>query len=304
MSVSRVEVIGIKLPLISPGDDLAKLIVEYAERSGVGIREGDVVVVTEKVVSKSLGLMVDADSVEPSSYALRLSRAVGLDPRFVELVVRECDGVLAVVPIRDLVRDGVVDLESLAYDREAARKLLEEYPCFFIVEKEGMLWSDSGIDASNAPPGKYVIPPKNHDDIAREMHERIRELTGRYVAVVICDTEFFLDGSIDFARGSWGIDPADRLFGAPDLYGKPKYGGVDIVVHEVCSAAALLMRQTKEGVPVAIVRGLSYRRVDRGLRQSLPKIDLEKAVAKTLKATLKIRGFKWLIRALLRTLTD
>ncbi|WP_440060009.1 coenzyme F420-0:L-glutamate ligase [Thermogladius sp. 4427co] len=80
------------------------------------------------------------------------------------------------------------------------KKLIDEYPYFFIVLKEGMLWSDSGIDSSNAPPETYVIPPRNHNEVARRIHEKIRELTGKYIPVVICDTELFSRGSIDFAR--------------------------------------------------------------------------------------------------------
>lgn len=298
--MNKIEIIGIKLPLVKPGDDVAELIVKCAEENGVSVCENDVIIVTEKVLSKAMGRMVDQDSIKPSKRALKLSRKTGLDPRFIELVINECDRVLFVVPIRDLVKSGAFDLMSLAGNKEAAEKLLEEYPCFFIVERNGMLWSDSGIDSSNTPPGKYVLPLVDHDEVAKRIHERIMELTGKYVAVVICDTEFFLGGSMDFARGCYGLDPVDRSFGLPDLYGKPKYGGVDIVAHELCSAAALLLKQTREGLPVAIIRGLKYRRCKHTLKGSLPCIDYKRAFISTIMTTIKVLGIKRFIKFLIK----
>jgi len=62
--------------------------------------------------------------------------------------------------------------------------------------------------------------------------------------------------------GSHEIEPIDKGFGEPDLYGKPKYGGVDAIVHEVCCAAALVMRQTSQGIPVALIRGVNYEKCE------------------------------------------
>jgi coenzyme F420-0:L-glutamate ligase/coenzyme F420-1:gamma-L-glutamate ligase len=300
--MNKIEIIGVKLPLVKPGDDVAELIVKCVEEAGVSICDGDVIVITEKVLSKAMGRMVDISSIKPSKNALKLAQKTGLDPKFVELVIRECNRILLTVPIRDLVKSGAVDLMSLAGDKEAVERLLEEYPCFFIVERNGMLWSDSGVDSSNAPPGMYTLPLIDHDEIARRIHERIMELTGRYVAIVICDTELFLGGSIDFARGCYGLDPVDRSFGLPDLYGKPKYGGVDLVAHELCSAAALLFKQSREGIPVAVIRGARYRKCKRHLKDSLPHIDYERVLASTMKATIKTLGIGRFIKFFIKTL--
>jgi coenzyme F420-0:L-glutamate ligase/coenzyme F420-1:gamma-L-glutamate ligase len=229
---------------------------------------------------------------------LRLARRTGLDAGFVELVLRGCDDVLAVVPIRRLADEGLVDLESLAGDVEAARRLLEEYPAFFITLREGMLWSDSGVDSSNLPPGYYAVPVEDHDGVAKMIRDGIQKATGRRVAVVICDTEFFLGGSLDFARGSWGVDPVDRCFGCRDLYGKPKYGGVDVVVHEICSATSLLFKQTAEGVPVAIVRGLRYRECECGLRDALPRVRIGRVIREVFVESLRVLGVGWLLKLL------
>jgi coenzyme F420-0:L-glutamate ligase/coenzyme F420-1:gamma-L-glutamate ligase len=135
------------------------------------------------------------------------------------------------------------------------------------------------------------------------IRDGIQKATGREVAVVVCDIELFLGGSLDFARGSWGIDPVDRCFGCRDLYGKPRYGGVDIVVHEICSAASLLFKQTAEGVPVAIVRGLKYKECECGLRDALPRVRIGKVIKEVIIENLRVLGVKGFVKLLRSYLT-
>ena len=167
------------------------------------------------------------------------------------------------VPVKELVEEGLVDLYSFPEDRENAMKLLEQYPTLFITLRDNTLWSDSGLNSSNHPKGIISVPPKNPDRIAKE-RDRIMERAGKKTAVIICDTEVFIEGSIDLARGSYGITPVDRGFGFLDLYGKPKYGGVDAIAHEACAVAALIMRQASQGVPAAIIKGLEYENCECG----------------------------------------
>lgn len=91
--------------------------------------------------------------------------------------------------------------------------------------------------------------------------------------MLIADTEFTFSngkfGSLDLAVGSAGIDPIAREFGERDLYERPKFGGLDIIVDEICAGAALLMRQAGEGIPVVLVKGLKYRRSNGGIRDIL-----------------------------------
>lgn len=297
-TMGRVEIVGLKMRVVEGPCNIVEEILDAARLQGVGVADGDVVVATDKLASKCLGRVVKVDEVKPSERALRLARRTGLDAGFVELVLRSCDDVLAVVPIKRLADEGLVDLESLAGDVEAMRKLLDEFPAFFITLREGMLWSDSGVNSSNLPPGYYAVPVEDHDGAAKMIRDGIQKATGRRVAVVICDTEFFLGGSLDFARGSWGIDPVDRCFGCRDLYGKPKYGGVDVVVHEICSATSLLFKQTAEGVPVAIVRGLRYRECECGLRDALPRVRIGRVIREVFVESLRVLGVRWLLKLL------
>ncbi|MEM3938434.1 MAG: coenzyme F420-0:L-glutamate ligase [Desulfurococcaceae archaeon] len=290
----KVELFGLRLPEIRPGDDLVEAILKAASIDGVKLQDYDVLVVTSKVLSKALGLLVNIEDVKPSRKAYRIARRAGSDPRFVELLLRESDGIVVAVPFKKLVEKGVVDVRFLSEEPSKAVKALELYPTIFLTIRDGMLWSESGIDTSNHPHGVYSIPPRNLDEIAKQISEEIFRRTGKKVAVVISDTELFPWGAMDVARGSYGIKPVKMEFGEPDSYGKPKFGGVDNIAFVVSSAAALLMGQRGEGIPVVIVRGLKYEWSDEGVNKTLamrmsPK-RLLKAFLETVKHTIIVLG--------------
>ena len=256
---------------------------------------------TCKVVSKCLGSLVNIGEIKPSPRALKMASKSSVDPRFIELLLRESDELLLAIPVKKLADEEVIGVYRFSRRPELARKVLEEYPTIFLVIRDGMLWSDAGIDSSNHPPNIYSIPPRNIDAVAKELRNRIRELTGKDVAVVICDTEIFLVGSLDIARGSYGIEPVDRGFGEPDLYGKPKFGGIDAIVHEVCAAAALVMRQTSQGIPVALIRGVDYEKCECGYSDRVERDPRKqaKALKHTVKHTVKVLGIKHVLKMLL-----
>jgi len=296
-----VEIYGIKLPIIEDKCDLAKVIVDSARKQGLEFRDGDIVAVTCKIVSKALGLLVNIGEITPSPRALEIASKAGVNPRFIELLLRESDELLLAIPVKKIADEEAVGVYRFSRRPELARKVLEEYPTIFLVLRDGMLWTDAGLDSSNHPPNVFSIPPRNIDAVARELRDRIRELTRKDVAVVVCDTEAFLVGSLDIARGSYGIEPVDRGFGEPDLYGKPKFGGVDAIVHEVCAAAALVMRQTSQGIPVALIRGVNYEKCECGysdrVRRNIRK--QAKALKQIINHTVKVLGTKHILKILL-----
>ncbi|MGB9703535.1 MAG: coenzyme F420-0:L-glutamate ligase [Candidatus Micrarchaeales archaeon] len=123
-------------------------------------------------------------------------------------------------------------------------------------------------------------------------------MTKKTVAIVICDTEIFIDGSMDIARGSYGIEPIDRGFGEEDIYGKPKFGGVDNIVNELSATAALIMKQTSQGIPVVIIRGLEYKACECGYKERKKSIEIDKLPSifmETIKATQKTLGMRHLL---------
>jgi len=214
----KVELHGLKLPEVKPGDDLAAMIVGAAEEQAGGLKPGDVLVVASKALSKALGLMVRLEDVRPSREAVKLAEKTGGDPRHVQLILENSDRLLLAIPFGGLVRSGIVKLEKMAEDVKRAREALRFASCELAVEREKQIYSNAGIDFSNSPEGYVTIPPANLDGVAKALRSRIKDLTGLDVPVVISDTEYwFFLGSLDFARGCSGLRPIARKLGAPDL---------------------------------------------------------------------------------------
>lgn len=218
-------------PLIAFGDDLAKIIVETARKDGLELEDGDVIVAAQKIFSKTEKRVVKLRDVAASRRAQELAKIVGKDPRFVELVLRETKKVL-----------------------KASREIL------LVEDVRGLICINAGIDKSNVEGrGEFALLPENPDRSAEECRVRIKQLTGRNVAVIICDTYSrpFRRGQVNFAIGIAGINSFRDYRGKKDLFGqilKVKYVAV---VDEIAAAAELVMGQAREARPVVVFRGLS-----------------------------------------------
>lgn len=294
----KIELIGLALPEVRPGDDLPALLVESARAACGGLQAGDVLVVTSKVISKAKGYLVRLDEVEPSGAARRLAARTGLDPRFVEVILRQSQQVLLVVPLAEMVRQGVVQPAQLGADPQAVVRLIQRFPYEIFTLCHGDVYSSAGVDASNHPVGEVSYPPPDPDGAAKELAEAVCRRTGLSIPVVVTDTEYALLGlgTQDVARGSYGIKPAAGKFGQPDRMGKPKFGGADLVVHELASAAALIMGQTAEGFPAVVVRGLRYEPFEGGMAAYRPSpANVRRLVRLTLRHTVRVLGWRWLV---------
>jgi len=267
--MEEVKLYGLKISKdISPKTDLPKLLVEEAKAQGCGIEENDVLVITSKIVSKAEGRFYKLEDVVPSRKARALSRIYGKDARAIELILRNSDSISFIIPIYKLAKAYGKLFKEYVKDEEAAIEIIRKDPYIFMANVGGMLLTDAGLDFSNSPEGYCTLPPKNPDESARRIREGVKKLTGKEVAIVITDTEWKIDKfeSIDIAIGSSGIEPVSRGFGAKDLYGKPKFGGVDSLVDLISAAANLLFGQTSEAIPVVIIRGLKYERSEKGVK--------------------------------------
>lgn len=298
--VVKIEMFGLKLPEIKPGDDLVRLILDKASRTAGGIKDGDIIVVTSKIVSKAYNFLIKLDEVKPSKEAYKLAKKLNMDPRFIQAVLDQSDEILFVFPFYELIKEGIISLEKISKNVARAYEVLKRIPYMLVVRRGNQIYTDAGLDFSNNPEGILSALPKNLDKVAKEIRRKIFELTGKDVAVVISDTEMWLSlGSLDFARGSSGIEVVSKNFGELDLYGKPKFGGVDHVAHEIACAAALLMGQTAKGIPAVIIRGCQYQRSEEGI--SNYQIDLENVreiIKKIIKCSIKTLGLKWLLKIL------
>lgn len=266
----KLEVYGLKLPLIEGPTDLPKALIDAAKEVCGGIKDSDVLVVTSKLVLKAKGLMIKLGSIKPGLRAKLIHKLIGKDPIETELVLRNSVSTYAVIPTKYMKKY----VGKLSRDPRKGELAIESIKALMIVKlRNGLIASDAGLDYSNLPPGHAITSNHDFDELAKEIRLRIKELTGKEVAVVITDTEVALSngkfGSLDLAVGSSGIDPIARELGEEDLYGRPKFGGLDIIVDEVAAAAALLMKQSHEGVPAVLIRGLKYRRSELGVKDIL-----------------------------------
>lgn len=230
MTPKIVNIIGLEnFPLVKAGDDLAKIIVETAAKNNVQIENGDIIVVSQKIVSKAEGRIVKISQINPSEEALKLAEKVQRDPKLIELVLKE------------------------------TRRIIRASPEILIVEdKRGLICINAGVDKSNVPRDSYSLLPENPDESARKIKERIAELTGKNVSVVIGDTfsRPFRRGQVEFAIGIAGIKPFKDYRGQRDLYNNMLRVKNVAIVDEIACAAELVMGQAKEAIPVAIIKNL------------------------------------------------
>jgi coenzyme F420-0:L-glutamate ligase/coenzyme F420-1:gamma-L-glutamate ligase len=213
------------LPEIGEGDDLAALIAERAE-----LMDGDVLVVVQKVVSKAEGRVVRLGEIEPSDRAREL--AGGRDPRQLEVILRESARLVRVRP-----------------------------PLVIAETRHGFVCASAGVDASNAPDrDSVVLLPEDPDASAARLRERLRELTGAEIGVIVSDSfgRPWRQGTTDVAIGLAGVRPMLDLKGVRDPTGYELHATVIAVADELAGAAELVLGKT-DGVPAAVIRGVDAR---------------------------------------------
>jgi len=209
------------LPEIEQGADLGELIAGRAE-----LADRDILVVAQKAVSKAEGRVVRLDDVEPSERAREL--AGDEDPRRIEVILRE-----------------------------AARIVRSRPPLVIAETQHGFVCASAGVDSSNAPEaGTVVLLPVNPDASAQRLRDRLRELAGADVGVIVSDSfgRPWRQGTTDVAIGLAGIRPLLDLKGTLDRAGYELHATVIAVADELAGAAELVLGKTG-GVPAAVIRG-------------------------------------------------
>jgi len=232
--LNRLELIGVGgLPEVSPGDDLAALIL-----AKITLQAGDAVVVAQKVVSKAEGRTRNLADVTASDEAVRLAARLiaAHDPRFVQVVLDES--------VRVLRSDRVLITET----------------------HQGFVCANSGVDQSNIPGSEVVtLLPIDPDASASSLRSRLREISGIAVGVIVSDTfgRPWRLGIMNVALGVAGLPALVDLRGRPDDAGRELHATVLAVADEVAAAAGLVMGKTRR-TPVVVVRGLEAGKSGRG----------------------------------------
>jgi coenzyme F420-0:L-glutamate ligase/coenzyme F420-1:gamma-L-glutamate ligase len=219
--------------MIRAGDSLTGKLLIAVKQEGLQLREGDVLVVKHKVVSKAEGAMVELDTIRPSASSRAWGRRFGVDARVTELALRES---------RRVVRrkNGVLITQT----------------------RRGFVCANSGVDVSNVDGGKHaVLLPENPDRSAARLRREIKKKLGVAVAVIISDSfgRPWREGLTEVAIGVAGMRPLVDYRGRRDPHGHSLHATVEAVADELACAAGLVCGKLAS-TPACIIRGFSYRK--------------------------------------------
>jgi coenzyme F420-0:L-glutamate ligase / coenzyme F420-1:gamma-L-glutamate ligase len=225
------------LPMVRAGDDLPALILAGLDRAGQTLRDRDVVVIAQKIVSKAEGRTVDLAGVVPSAEAVALAAQVGKDPRIVQVVLSE------------------------------STKVVRSRPNLMIMQHRlGFVMANAGVDQSNvaAADGHHraLLLPVDPDGSAAAIRTALAGHAN--VGVIISDSfgRPWRRGTAGVAIGSAGLPSVIDLRGQPDLFGRILEVSIIGFADEIAAAASLLQGQAAEAQPVIVVRGLTWNAPD------------------------------------------
>jgi coenzyme F420-0:L-glutamate ligase / coenzyme F420-1:gamma-L-glutamate ligase len=222
-------------------NDLSVIILEAIDRSQIEIQNGDILVVTHKIVSKAEGRVVELDSIEPSTKAINMAKEHDKDPRIMELILRESSQILR-------AKDGIIISET----------------------RHGFVCANAGVDQSNVKGDTAVLLPLAPDESADRVRHAVKKKVGKAVAVIITDTfgRTFRNGQTNVAIGIAGINPIKSYIGTYDMYGRKLRVTEIAVADEIASASELVMGKS-ENTPVAIIRGYNFEKTSKASIKSL-----------------------------------
>jgi coenzyme F420-0:L-glutamate ligase / coenzyme F420-1:gamma-L-glutamate ligase len=231
---------------IPPGTDLGLIIYEAMQAQKLALKQGDILVVTQKIVSKAEGSIVNLDEIQPSEFARTAALEGRKDAPYIEVVLHES---------RRVVRmdHGVLLTET----------------------KHGFICANAGVDESNVNGDREItLLPVDPDRSAQELRSRLHQLSGEGsdfdIAIIISDTwgRPWRSGQVNMAIGAAGIEPLVDYRGQYDPYGYELHASVIAVVDELASAAELVMGKI-DRVPVALIRGYTYNRGEGSIKMLL-----------------------------------
>jgi coenzyme F420-0:L-glutamate ligase/coenzyme F420-1:gamma-L-glutamate ligase len=246
--MKRLELIGVDgIGEIGAGDSIGALIADACARQGLALGDDDVLVVAQKIVSKSEGRMVRLDDVRPSKRAVQLGRELGKEPELVEVILGES---------RKVIRAG-------------GRALIVE-------THHGFVCANAGVDQSNVGLREVALLPLDPDRSAREIRGEISRRTGKSPAVIVSDSfgRTWRVGTVDVAVGIAGMGAIKDERGLDDRYGYRLKAAVSAIADEIAGAAELVMGK-RDGVPVVVVRGYELEKKEEGSVKELLRPEAE-----------------------------
>lgn len=224
---------------VNSNDDLVDLLLDT--RAGKGLREDDILIFTQKIVSKQEGRKINLSKITPTLLAIGIGSAYSKDPRVIQLILNESKRIIR-------MKNGVIISET----------------------HQGLVCANAGIDESNVETGFATLLPKNSDKSADKLRRRIKIKTGKNVGVIISDTfgRPFREGQTDVAIGISGINSIIHYAGKLDNFKRILRVTSIAVADELCAASELVRGKTLH-TPIAIVRNYKFNKKNDTLKDLL-----------------------------------
>jgi coenzyme F420-0:L-glutamate ligase/coenzyme F420-1:gamma-L-glutamate ligase len=234
---------------IKKGDNITQNIISALEKQKLYLENQDIIVITQKIISKAEGQVIDLATIKPSPKAIEISKKQKKDPRYVELILQE-----------------------------SKRIVRQEHGVIISETHHGFICANAGIDASNIDGNDSVaLLSKDSDASAQKIKTTLEKYAGKNLAIIISDTwgRPWREGQVNFAIGSSGIEVLIDYRGQKDSKKYELKSTVIAVADELASTGELVMGKTSE-VPVAIIRGYDFKQSNSGSKKLLrdPRIDL------------------------------
>ena len=231
--MNAIKLIALKnFPLIKPNDDLAIIINNSISLNNICIDDNDVIVVAQKIISKSENRYVDLDKVEISEEAKDLATKLNKDKGLIQTIINESNKIIST-----------------------------EKKVVIVEHKLGFININAGIDQSNIPQDKNLalLLPENPTKSAVDLHQELTKFLNKNISIIISDsmTRPFRSGVTNFALASHNIQSLIDLKGDEDMFGNKLKGTEIATADELASAAGLLMGQSDEGIPVVVIKGFN-----------------------------------------------
>jgi coenzyme F420-0:L-glutamate ligase/coenzyme F420-1:gamma-L-glutamate ligase len=223
------------IPEIRPGDNLPRILLAAAKKSRLSFQQYDILILAQKIISKSENRLIDLTTITPSQRAIDLTAASDADhrkdPRLIEVILRE------------------------------SRRVVRDHPVLIVETHHGFVCANAGIDQSNVP-GETVVSllPKNPDASAKKIAQALLKLTRKKIAVIISDTfgRPWRLGLTNVAIGCYGVPPLVDLRGTRDTHGKPLHATIIATADELAAAAGLAMPKSAS-TPAVIIRNYPFK---------------------------------------------
>jgi len=251
--VDKVELIGLKgIPLVREGDNLSDIIIESLKDNNIELEHGDIIVIAQTIVSKSLGMVRDLNKVKPSRRAHDIHKQMSPKTKKFNISMKS------------------PELIQLILDE--SKEIIKIEHVLIVETNHGFVCANAGIDKSNVEGDfNFTLLPQDADRDAETIRNHLKRHTGKNIAVIISDSfgRPFRIGAVGVGLGVSGINPILDKRGAKDLFGYELQSTIIGQIDNLASSAQLLMGETDEGLPVVIIRGYKYETVEKTTIKSI-----------------------------------